>query len=110
MTNPLSNLKIDYWYKAVVVLSALLLVLSLTVELKGIENALAQLLFLGVLLIGIGEWINHPLQTQIVPRDAYYAPGGAILTSYKRNASLLGICFDILGFSFIAIGVYKLIL
>lgn len=47
MTNPLSNLKIDYWYKAVVVLSALLLVLSLTVALKGIDNSLAQLLILG---------------------------------------------------------------
>ena len=111
MTNPLSNLKIDYWYKAVVVLAAFLLVISLTVELIDIENTLAQLICLGVLLIGIGEWINHPLQTEIVPPNTYRnAPTGGVITGYNRQGSLLGICFDILGFIFIAIGVCKLIL
>jgi len=108
MTNPLRNLKIDYWYKALVVLSAVLLLISLTVELKGIENSIAQLLCLGVLFIGIGEWINHPLQSAIMPPNAYDAPGGAIITSYKRKPCLLGTLFDILGFTITVVGGYKL--
>jgi len=109
MTNPLSKLKLDYWYKALVALSAVLLLMSLTVDLKGIENSIAQLLCLGSLFIGIGEWINHPLQTAIMPPNAYYAPGGAKITSYSRKPCLLGSLFDVLGFTIVAVGVYKLV-
>ena len=107
MNNPLSNLKIDYWYKALVVLSALLLVISLTVDLKGVENSIAQLISLGALFLGIGEWVNHPLQTKIMAPNAYTL-GGGLITSYNRSPCLLGSLFDIFGFIIICVGVYKL--
>ena len=43
-SNPLNNLKIDYWYKALVVVSATILIVSLTVKLEGIENQIIQLI------------------------------------------------------------------
>jgi len=108
MSNPLNNLKIDYWYKALLVLSAVILIAALTMKMEGVSNSIIQLLSLGGLFIGIGEWINHPLQTRIIPPNAYYAPGGAKLTSYNRRASLLGSLFDLLGFVIIVIGVWRL--
>jgi hypothetical protein len=82
--------------------------LTFTVELKGVENSIVQLISLGALLLGIGEWINHPLQTKIMPPNAYYAPGGAKITSYNRKPCFLGSLFNILGFVIIFIGVCKL--
>ncbi len=37
--NPLSNLKIDYRYKALLVMAASVLIVSLSVEIKGVRNS-----------------------------------------------------------------------
>lgn len=99
MTNPLQNLTVDKWYKGLLVLGSCLVVLSLPVELKGIDNNLVQCASLGLIFIGIGEWINHPLQTQIGP--------GFKITSYNRLPSMLGSLFDILEFLVVVFGVWK---
>lgn len=59
------------------------------------------LVSLGTFWVGLGEWVNHPLQTRLVP--------GYKITGYPRNASLLGVFFDLLGLVLIAVGLYKLI-
>ncbi|MFC7298467.1 hypothetical protein [Herminiimonas aquatilis] len=101
MTNPLQSLVIDYWYKAVVVASIVFLLVALTVDLKGVDNKTVILISLGAFFIGLGEWINHPLQTRIAP--------GMKITSYNRSASLRGSLFDLLGFSIVCIGAYPLL-
>lgn len=90
MTNPLEALKIDFWYKAVLVLSAVLLIISLTVPLQGAENTTVIQFSLGGVLIGLGEWINHPFQTKV--------GDGFKITGYPRNNSALGIIFNLIGF------------
>ncbi len=107
-TNPLANLKIDYWYKALVVISSVVFLLSLTVKLEDIENNIVQLISLGLFFIGLGEWINHPLQTALMCPNIYDAPGGAITTSYKRSPRLTGNLFDILGFILCSIAIVKI--
>lgn len=101
MENPLKSLVIDYWYKAVAVASVVFLLAALTVDLKGVENKTVILISLGSFFIGLGEWINHPLQTSIAP--------GMKITSYNRKASIHGNLFDILGFSIVCIGAYPLL-
>lgn len=101
MTNPLQSLVIDYWYKAVTAVSVAFLLVAMTVDLKGVENKTAILISLGCLFIGLGEWINHPLQTRIAP--------GMKITSYNRSASLRGNLFDVLGFLLVCIGAYPLL-
>lgn len=101
MENPLKSLVIDYWYKAVTVASVVFLLTALTVDLKGVDNKTVILISLGTFFIGLGEWINHPLQTRIAP--------GMKITSYNRKASLRGNLFDILGFSLVSIGTYPLL-
>lgn len=91
MDNPLSNLKIEAWFHVAIILGAIFLGISLTVELKIIGNAIAQLLSLGVLLIGLGEWSSHPYDTT------------------SREWRLSGIFFDFIGVIILGIGLYYLL-
>ena len=106
MDNPLSNFKIQYWYHAIMVISGFLLLYSLTVPLVGIDNSTVQKLSLGAFLIGLGEWINHPLQTKIYP-PSYHMPIGGTTTGYPRNNQFIGILFDILGICLIVWGCFS---
>jgi len=91
--NPLSSLKIDYWYKIFPVIGAVTLILSLTVEMKGISNIFVQLLSVGVIFFGVGEWINHPLQTKLI--------GLGKITSYNRINTRAGNLWDVIGIGII---------
>lgn len=72
MKSGLENLKLDHWSKIITVFAAAVFVLSLTVEIKSVPNIEVTLFSLGVVLIGIGEIINHPWQEVIVPPSAIY--------------------------------------
>lgn len=99
MTNPLSNLKLDYWYHVLTVLGAVFLFTSLTVKLEGIENTTVQILSLSSLFIGIGEWVNHAVLTEIV-RSKRTGEIEGDLVSHPRNNTKVGITFVVLGFLF----------
>jgi hypothetical protein len=106
MGNPLQNLKIDYWYKAVMVIGAVTLILSLTVELQGVKNTTVQIFSLSAILIGMGEWINHPFQTKIHPP----VPGihnGLQETGYPRAYSFIGVVFVISGVILAAFEIWR---
>jgi hypothetical protein len=100
MEHPLNTLKIDYWYKAVLVLSAVLLVLSLTVPFQGVSNSVASILSLGGVSFGLGEWVNHPLQERVGP--------GFKITGYPRRNTLFGNLLVVVGLGLICYGIYRL--
>jgi hypothetical protein len=108
MEKGLTGLKIDKWYHVFVVLGAAGAIASVSFELKGVANAHVLIASLGVLFVGIGEWINHPLQTAILPPNAYLG-GGGILSGHPRSPSLLGSLFDLLGFVLLVVGVWKIL-
>lgn len=99
--------KIEHWYHVFIVLGCIGAITSLVIEFKGIANAHAALLFFGIFFIGIGEWINHPLQTKIVRPNAF-TPGGGIITGHPRQNVFLGIFFDVVGVGLVAVGIYKI--
>lgn len=108
MSNFLNGLKIDYWYKAVLVVAVGFLALSLTIEFKGVENGHVALISLGCALIGLGEWINHPLQQAIMAPSLDY-PGWGKLSGYPRRNTLLGNLLLIGGIALGGLGVYRLV-
>lgn len=109
MSNFLNGLKIDYWYKAVLVAGVGFLVLSLTVELQGIENSHMALMSLGISLVGLREWINHPLQQSILGPSIGY-PGWGKLSGHPRRNTLLGNLFLLAGIALTGLGIYRLVL
>ena len=101
--NPLEQLIIDHWYKAMLTLSTVLLILSLTVDIRVISNESLALLSTGLIFISLGEWINHPLQTALfnplIDQTTTYK-----LTSNNRKPCRLGNLFNILGGLFVCMG------
>ena len=102
-----SWLKVDHWYHLLVALGATGAIASLAVDVKGIANAHGLLLSLGTMFMGIGEWINHPLQTKLM-HPTIYAPNGGIITGHPRNPSNLGNLFDVLGFVLLVVALFKI--
>jgi len=104
----LKSLKIDAWYKALMYLGAVVFVLSLFLDVKGIGNASVQLLSGGAFLIGLGEWKNRKAVMTFKPPNAY--TGGALLmTGTVRSPDIVGIAFVLLGVALIAVAVWRMI-
>lgn len=108
MSNPFSNLSLDTWYKAALPIGAAVLLLALTVELKGVENSIALLISIGVIFVGSGEWINHPKTTSIRPPSKGY-PGYLQIEKYERKNTLLGNLFLVFGLILIGYGTYSVV-
>lgn len=91
----LSSLAIDAWYKLVIWLGVAVLLLGLSVQLQ-VSSRGAIALGLGAVIFGIGQWINHPLQTRV------HRTG--IATSHNRSPRLGGVLAEIAGATLMAWG------
>lgn len=107
VTNPLEKLAIEYWYHALMVVSIIIFLLSGAGVLKAFPLIPTATISLGSFFIGLGEWVNHPLQTMLKPANAYH-PGG-ILSGHPRNNKPIGVIFVIFGFALVFFGLYKLV-
>jgi hypothetical protein len=104
--NPLSKLSLDYWYHVVIVASAAVFLLAASDVLKALPLAPVLAMSGGAFLVGLGEWINHPLQTSIMTPSAFM-PGG-IITGHPRNNRPIGLLFDAVGLALIGYGIYRI--
>lgn len=106
MDNPLSKLAIDYWYQAVIVVSAVIFILCGMGSLNAFPVAPTASISAGGFFIGLGEWVNHPLQTTIIQ------PGintlGGVISGHPRNNKPIGVFFVIIGFLLVGYGIYAL--
>lgn len=104
----LKNLAIDSWYKAVLYLGAVILVLSLFIKVQGISNAALQLISGGALLVGLGEWKNHQFASWIKPPNVYTG-GPALFTQVVRKPNGVGISFQVVGCLLVALGLWHIV-
>lgn len=105
----LKDLKLDHWYKVVLILGATVLVASFFIEVKGITNSQLQLLAGGMFLIGLGEWQNHGDHTEIWPPNIYTGGSALQVTTHVRKPTLFGLFLDIVGAILLAVFVWKII-
>ena len=66
-----------------------------------------SLISLGAFFIGLGEWVNHPLQTGLLPASAHHPAG--VLTAHPRSNKPIGLLFVLLGIAVAGSGVYRLV-
>lgn len=92
----------DEWYKAVLAAGVVLAGAAVAV---GHDSLL--ICGLGLIFWGIGEFINHPYQEQIVPGP----PGTAYLkiAGRSRKQSVFGLLIDAAGAALILFGVWKML-
>ena len=104
--NPLSKLELDYWYKVLMVVSVVVFLLAGSGVLKALPVAPTILISIGAFFVGLGEWINHPLQTGFLAPNAYRPSG--VVTSHPRSNKFIGVGFLLLGLVLILWGIFRL--
>jgi hypothetical protein len=103
----LKSLAIDTWYKVFIALGAVVLVLSLFTEVKGIKSSHVQLISMGVLLIGVGEWKNHKVVSWIKEANAYTGPA-ALMQGVTRQPDFVGRSLLLVGIALVITGVWRI--
>ncbi|MDA2912445.1 hypothetical protein MYX77_00535 [Acidobacteriia bacterium AH_259_A11_L15] len=103
----LKSFAIDTWYKAVMYLGGVVLVISFFAEAKGLTNDQLQLLSGGVFLVGLGEWKNHKEVSWIKPPNVYTG-GPALMSATVRKADLVGVVLDLAGVVLIGLSIVSI--
>lgn len=101
MENPLAKLKLDYWYKVVILIAFSVFLANGGGYLKEYPTIPTALISLGSMFIGLGEWKNHPLQTVV------YSHG--VGSSHPRKFSFIGSVFVFVGSILCWMGLRELI-
>ncbi|ABA60034.1 hypothetical protein C6Q28_10660 [Burkholderia multivorans] len=101
--NVLKNLTLDYWYKMLIPLALGLFVLAITVDLRVISNGSLVLLAIGLFMIGLGEWINHPRQ------EAINLHLNMKITLHRWKPKAWGIALDLAGAVLGGIGFFGIV-
>lgn len=104
----LKQLELDVWYKVFILIGSVALVASLFLPVQGISNSQLQMLAGGILLVGLGEWKNHKLQSVIKEANAYTGPA-ALLTYSVRKPDLFGVILELAGVALLTISVVSII-
>jgi hypothetical protein len=101
------GLALDTWYKALIYIGGLTLLLSLFYSVKGITNSQLQLISSGTFLIGVGEWKNHKHAYGIKPANAYTGKPLLITRTYWKP-DLIGLVLDVAGIVLVVMGIISI--
>jgi hypothetical protein len=105
MGDTLSNLKIKKWWHAITVVGAGGMVICLPIKFDFIPQRDAFMIFLGMFLFGIGQWIDHPIQSgYYVDRIVSYTTKG-----YHYKPSFVGVSLQLLGGMVFVIEILKIL-
>lgn len=93
----------SYFFIFLLFLGGIVFLSSFFLEGQRIFFSSMQQLGLGILGIGIGEWINHPLQKSLSWEETKKTPFRRIYHR-RRNPSSLGNLFEIFGLVLLFVG------
>ena len=105
MDNPLSKLALDYWYQVLMVVCVVIFIMCGAGMLQAFQVAPAAMISGGGFFVGLGEWINHPLQTAI--RLDQFDRATGIISGHPRKNSPIGICFVVGGLCLVFFGSFR---
>lgn len=89
MSDLLSGLALDRWYKVVLWIGAALLIVSVTSDVKLLTNKDISILAAGLICIGLGEWNCEGRQTVFKPPNIHTGPA-ATITYRTREWNVFG--------------------
>ena len=94
---------LDEWYKATIAGGAVIAVPAITVG-----NDTALICAIGLLLFGVGEFINHPFRSGFIYNE--YGGVAGTMKGRSRRPKTFGIALDILGIGLLLYGIVRLLL
>ena len=92
---------LDEWYKAVIAAGAVIAVPAITVGHRP-----ALICAIGLLLFGVGEFINHPFRSRII-QDGWVR---GVASGRARDPKPFGVLLDVVGLALFAWGVVLLLI
>ncbi|ODT29733.1 MAG: hypothetical protein ABS54_04255 [Hyphomicrobium sp. SCN 65-11] len=95
MASGLEGLQVNTWFKAVIVVSTVVLLAALAAKMANVA-----LVATGTLVFGFGQWINHPKRLGYVP--------GYKITYTSRYPSFSGVLIELLGLALVFYGIWRL--
>jgi hypothetical protein len=101
--NPVKNLKLDEWYKTLIPIGAVILILSIVFPVEGFSRKELLMLGGGLVLIGIGEWKNERFSTQFVDQTMFN-PFMKITSKFRGN-DRVGVLLEVLGILAVVISI-----
>ena len=104
MENPLSKLSLDYWYQVLMVVCALVFLLAGAGLLPAYPVRPTAPMSAGGSFIGLGEWINHPLQVRLMHQTVLFPAG--VVKGHPRSNNALGVLFVLGGVVLVGFGAY----
>jgi len=90
----------DHWWKGAATAGT-----AITVAAAAVQLVPLVILGLGVVALGLGEWINHPKTQEMVMGSGMRG----VATRYNRSNSAIGIVLDLVGMVTIIYGGYRLV-
>lgn len=106
--NPLQNLKIKFWYQVIMVSGITVFIINGLGLFTVYPPDIVAFISLAFFFLGLGEWINHPLQQRIMPSDFF---GYIVKTSgYPRRSTFIGVVFDVISVILFIIGGVRIII
>lgn len=94
---------LNEWYKAVFAAGA-----ALGVPAIAAGNNVALLCAIGLLIFGIGEFMNHPSRSRLVYNE--YGGITGIVIGRSREPVAIGVIIDVLGIGLLLYGIIRLLL
>jgi hypothetical protein len=88
MPDPLKNLALDKWYKVVLLLGALLLVLGFTQDTRVLTNKEVLLLAAGLISFGLAEWGCDSHRHYYKPPNIHTGPAALVTEPVRRTTPM----------------------
>lgn len=106
--NPSFTSYTSYFFILLLVVGGVLLIFSFSTAEEGQYFGGLQQIAMGITLIGIGEWINHPLQKSVTYKDRKNYIFQRI-THRKRSPNGIGNILEIIGMLMIFTGLAEFV-
>ena len=107
MSNPLSWLNVNRPWKALIAVGGAGMIAVLSSKIEFLHNRDVFMLFFGILLFGIGEWINHPPKL-IRSFPAFNDPPVQVTNLVQRDPVFLGKAIEAIGVAIFLIAIIRL--
>jgi hypothetical protein len=104
----LKDLKLDSWYKALVYVGGVVLLLSLFVPVQGIAPMRVQAMSLGGMLFGLGVWKCQKHESFIKPPNVYTGPT-ALITITRWYPDPIGLMLNLAGVVSFSLGFFGVV-
>ncbi len=105
----LDNFKIETWYSLILYVGIVGTFGTIFVPMQGFEKSSVLPLFLGMALIGLGEWKMERCIRYIKPPNVHTGPAAVVTQNFQSKDDLIGIVLEVIGLILIGLSLFRIL-